>query len=296
MLGSTSPRPSSGRAVDRSPTVDVRLPHLPAVASVSLTLFYHSGRLPRSELRLFRCATSPATSLLSLTVISPSRRRLRIPPPRHTPLCRCGSCICRSWGGLGFGGPGGMVVGVCPFYVVYLVYLECLPLLLSVPAARHCDRCFCHSRHAVRSACMSAFIRLERLLHLPLRPCHSHAACSPCCLLIGALFVLSRLVRTGRSRHGRAPYASHRTIFFADDCLSLQAILDIVGHHFRRVILHRIFKLRNKRVDVPEVLTVIVVDNPARSIRRGHIRPKVANVGGLPVSPTVVVPVVMSRV
>jgi hypothetical protein len=56
----------------------------PAVASVSLTLFYHSGRLPRSRLRLFRCATSPAMSLLSLTVISDSRRRLRIPPPRHT--------------------------------------------------------------------------------------------------------------------------------------------------------------------------------------------------------------------
>jgi hypothetical protein len=54
----------------------------PAVASVSLTLFYHSGRLPRSRLRLFRCATSPAMSLLSLTVVSHSGRlpcsRLRL--------------------------------------------------------------------------------------------------------------------------------------------------------------------------------------------------------------------------
>jgi hypothetical protein len=48
----------------------------PAVASVSLTLFYHSGRLPRSWLRLFRCATSPAMCLLSLTVVSHSRRAI----------------------------------------------------------------------------------------------------------------------------------------------------------------------------------------------------------------------------
>jgi hypothetical protein len=48
----------------------------PAVASVSLTQFYHSGRLPRSRLRLFRCATSPAMCLLSLTVVSHSRRAI----------------------------------------------------------------------------------------------------------------------------------------------------------------------------------------------------------------------------
>jgi hypothetical protein len=45
----------------------------PAVASVSLTMCYHSCRLPRSRVRLFRCATSPAMSLLSLTVVSHSR-------------------------------------------------------------------------------------------------------------------------------------------------------------------------------------------------------------------------------
>jgi hypothetical protein len=55
----------------------------PAVASVSLTLFYHSGRLPRSRLCLFWCATSPAMSLPSLTVVSHSHRRSRISPPRH---------------------------------------------------------------------------------------------------------------------------------------------------------------------------------------------------------------------
>jgi hypothetical protein len=108
----------------------------------------------------------------------------------------------------------GLVVDVCRLCMMYLFYLECLPILLSVPASCHCDRCFCHSPHAVRSACISAFIHLERLLHLPLRPCRSHAACGPCCLHIGALFVLSRLLRTGRSRHGRAPYARYGTNFF----------------------------------------------------------------------------------
>jgi hypothetical protein len=133
----------------------------PAVTSVALTLFYHSGRLPRSRLRLFRCATSPAMSLLWLTVVSHSRRRLRIPPPRHTRLCRRGSCICRSWGGFGFEGRGGLVdglfgsgllVGVCLFYMLYLFNLECVPMLLSVPASCHCDRCFCHSPRAVPAA------------------------------------------------------------------------------------------------------------------------------------------------
>jgi hypothetical protein len=44
--------------------------------TLSLTQFYHSGRLPRSRLRLLRCATSPAMSLLSLTVVSHSRRAI----------------------------------------------------------------------------------------------------------------------------------------------------------------------------------------------------------------------------
>jgi hypothetical protein len=43
----------------------------------------------------------------------------------------------------------GLIVGVCRFYVLYLVYLECLPMLLSVSAWCHCDRCFCHSPRPV---------------------------------------------------------------------------------------------------------------------------------------------------
>jgi hypothetical protein len=37
-------------------------------------------------------------------------------------------------------------------FMLFLCCLECLPMLLSVPASYHCDRCFCHSPHAVRSA------------------------------------------------------------------------------------------------------------------------------------------------
>jgi hypothetical protein len=58
--------------------------------------------------------------------------------------------------------------------MLYLVYLKGLPMLLSVPASCHCDRCFYHSPHAVRSTYTS--VRLERLLHLPLRP----YACARC--------------------------------------------------------------------------------------------------------------------
>jgi hypothetical protein len=67
------------------------------------------------------------------------------------------------------------VGGVCRLYMLYLVYLKGLPILLSVPASCHCDRCFCYSPHAVRSTYTS--VRLERLLHLPLRSC----ACAVYC-------------------------------------------------------------------------------------------------------------------
>jgi hypothetical protein len=46
----------------------------------------------------------------------------------------------------------GLVVGVCRFCMLYLVYLKGLPMLLSVPASCHCDRCFCHSPYAVPTA------------------------------------------------------------------------------------------------------------------------------------------------
>jgi hypothetical protein len=152
----------------------------PAVASVSLTLFYHSGRLPRSRLRLFRCATSPAMSLLSLTVVSHSGRlpcsRLRLFRCATSPAMSLLSLTVVSHSltfdcaavGAAFAVPGvasgsgvlgewllfgsGLVVGVCRFYMLYLYYLECLPILLSVPASCHCDRCFCHSPYAVPTA------------------------------------------------------------------------------------------------------------------------------------------------
>jgi hypothetical protein len=69
--------------------------------------FSQQSAYPR--LRLFRCATCPAISLLSLTVVSHSHRRPRIPLPCHMRLCRRGRCICLSWGSFWFEGRGGLV-------------------------------------------------------------------------------------------------------------------------------------------------------------------------------------------
>jgi hypothetical protein len=91
---------------------------------------------------------------------------------------------------------GGLVVGVCHFCMLYLVYLTGLPMFLSVPASCHCDRCFCYSPHALRSAylrshasngcctclCVPAPVRGVFL--------RAQAECVACCLLIGACFVL----------------------------------------------------------------------------------------------------------
>jgi hypothetical protein len=106
-------------------------------------------------------------SLPSLTVISHSHRRSRIPLPRHcaavgadfaVPGVASGSVV-RGLGsrrhcwlfGCGLVGSG-LVVGVCHFCALYLVYLTGLPMLLSVPASCHCDRCFCHSPYTVPTA------------------------------------------------------------------------------------------------------------------------------------------------
>jgi hypothetical protein len=108
------------RAVDRSLTADVRYLHLSrrglcladhvlsqrspspqSVASVrvcclSCHVFAIANRrfsqrsASRGRLRLFRCATSPAMSLPSLTVVFHSHRCLRILPSRHIWLCRRG--------------------------------------------------------------------------------------------------------------------------------------------------------------------------------------------------------------
>jgi hypothetical protein len=63
----------------------------------------------------------------------------------------------------------GLVVGVCHFCALYLVYLTGLPMLLSVPASCHCDRCFCHSPYAVPAAYLrplavpTAYLRSDAL-------------------------------------------------------------------------------------------------------------------------------------
>jgi hypothetical protein len=59
-----------------------------------------------------------------------------------------------------------------------VIYSTCLPPynVVRPGASCHCDRCFCHSPYTVPAACISAFIRLKRLLHLPLRP----YACARC--------------------------------------------------------------------------------------------------------------------
>jgi hypothetical protein len=156
--------------------------------------------------------------LLSLTVVSHSLTfdGAAVGAAFAVPGVASGSGVLGEW--LLFG--SGLVVGVCRFYMLYLVYLDCLPMLLSVPASCHCDRCFCHSPHAVRSryiyvrtprtvaALTSAFLRLRGVL------LRTQAKCGACYQLIGACFVLSRLVRTGRSGHVYAPYARYGIIFF----------------------------------------------------------------------------------
>jgi hypothetical protein len=69
--------------------------------------------------------------------------------------------------------------------MMYVFYLACLPVLLSVPASCHCDRCFCHPQHAVRSAYLCTFTPLERLMHLRLRS----YACARC------IFACARITR-----------------------------------------------------------------------------------------------------
>jgi ribonuclease HI len=69
----------------------------------------------------------------------------------------------------------GLVVGVCRFCVSSLSEGFADASQKSVPASCHCDRCFCHSAHAVRSTYTS--VRLERLLHLPLRSCAGAVYC-----------------------------------------------------------------------------------------------------------------------
>jgi hypothetical protein len=76
-------------AVDRSLPVDVSYLHLSS-HGLYLADSVLSQPWASPQLRLFPCATSPAMSLLLLTVISHSLRHPGIPSPRHTRLCRRG--------------------------------------------------------------------------------------------------------------------------------------------------------------------------------------------------------------
>jgi hypothetical protein len=147
------------RAVDRSLPADVRYLHL---SSHGLCLADSVLSQPSAspQLRLFRYATSPAMSLLSLTVVSHSLTFdcAAMGAAFAVPGVASGSGVLGKW--LLFG--SGLVVSVCRFYMLYLVYLDCLPMLLSVPASCHCDRCFCHSPHAVADDWEARINPLER--------------------------------------------------------------------------------------------------------------------------------------
>jgi hypothetical protein len=89
--------------------------------------------------------------------------------------------VCRDGDEADFWGFAGVPAGVPPVVLrrsLYVIYSTCLPPynVVRPGASCHCDRCFCHSPYAVPAACISAFIRLKRLLHLPLRP----YACARC--------------------------------------------------------------------------------------------------------------------
>jgi hypothetical protein len=69
----------------------------PAMSLLSLTVVSHSdglprSRLPRSRLRMFQCAISPAMSVLSLTVISHSGRLLHSRSPSSQSVASISVC------------------------------------------------------------------------------------------------------------------------------------------------------------------------------------------------------------
>jgi hypothetical protein len=178
---------------------------------LSLTLFYHSDRLPRSRLLQFWCATSSAMSLLSLTVVSHSRRH-----PRSPPLRQRGSLYRRGWAPAmmrwisGFFlvafhrwmGPGGdeldywvfagVQAGVPPFVLrwsLYVIYSTCLPPYNVVRPGASCHCVFCPCCGCVRPAyrrdlhgmreCVLDFQRGLRgvcgaLSHAPYAACDAH--------------------------------------------------------------------------------------------------------------------------
>jgi hypothetical protein len=208
----------------------------PAVASVSLTMCYHSCRLPRSRLRLFRCATSAAMCLLSLNVVFHSRR-LRIGCAAvGAEFAVCGvvsggwlaPLLLAVWVRVGWVWVGcwrlsflRAVSSLSDGFTDASVCACLVPLWpLFLPFAVRCARCISTIRRTlcplhiyVRkprtvAALTSAFLRLRGVL------LRTQAKCGACCQLIGACFVLSRLVRTGRSGHVYAPYARYGTIFF----------------------------------------------------------------------------------
>jgi hypothetical protein len=149
---------------------------------LSLTLFYHSDRLPRSRLLQFWCATSSARSLLSLTVVSNSRRH-----PRSPPLRQGGSLYRRRWAPAmmrwisGFFlvafhrwmGPSGdeldcwvfagVQVGVPPVVLrrsLYVIDSTCLPPynVVRPGASSHCEHRPCHLRLYVCRPCCACVL------------------------------------------------------------------------------------------------------------------------------------------
>jgi hypothetical protein len=141
----------------------------PAVASVSLTLFYHSGRLPRSRLRLFRCATSPAMSLLSLTVVSHSLTFdcAAVGAEFAVPGVASGSRVVGVWltGCLGLGWLLAFVVFTCCIYTIWSVC-----------------RCFCMCLPRATVTAVSATRRTLCPLHAYLRSYVSNGCCTYLCV------------------------------------------------------------------------------------------------------------------
>jgi hypothetical protein len=112
---------------------------------------------------------------------------------------------------------GWIWVGCCR---LYLVDLECLPMLLSVPAWCHCDRCFCHS------PCTVSVLSFCRRLYsvLTLCSCCAHAYgffvavrtpdgfSSPCS---SGSFRGRRVLSDRRDKCVHASHTYHGTIFFS---------------------------------------------------------------------------------
>jgi hypothetical protein len=81
-----------------------------------------------------------------------------------------------------------------------VIHLECLPMLLSVPASSHCDRCFCRLQHAVHSAsllplavpfaCLRSYPSNGCCTSVSVRTLCPHRACARCISCRGVMAAL----------------------------------------------------------------------------------------------------------